>query len=116
MVPTFLTAEVAQAAQDGQLVRVSKWLNEGGPINARDVFQCSLLHLAAGAGQAAVVQELIKRGADLNVRNLATTFSALIALNSVGHQKAILCLTRRKECQMCIIGRAKRLCIEPVRK
>ncbi len=70
MVPTFLTAEVAQAAQCGQLARICKWLNEGGPINARDVFQCSLLHLAAGAGQVIVVQELVKRGADLDVRSL----------------------------------------------
>lgn len=71
MVPTFLTAEVAQAAQGGQLARICKWLNEGGPINARDVFQCSLLHLAAGSGQVVVVQELIRRGADLDVRTLA---------------------------------------------
>ncbi|DBA68812.1 TPA: hypothetical protein ACH3X2_013300 [Trebouxia sp. C0005] len=68
MVPTFLTAEVAQAAQCGQLARICKWLNEGGPINARDVFQCSLLHLATGAGQVIVVQELVKRGADLDER------------------------------------------------
>ena len=67
MVPTFLTVEVAQAARDGQLARVCKWLNEGGPLEARDVFQCSLLHLAAGAGQLLVVRELIKRGADLDV-------------------------------------------------
>lgn len=68
LVPTFLTAEVAQAAQNGQVARVCKWLNEGGPIEARDVFQCSLLHLAAGAGQFLVVQELVRRGADLNER------------------------------------------------
>lgn len=70
LVPTFLTAEVAQAAQNGQVARVCKWLNEGGPIEARDVFQCSLLHLAAGAGQVLVVQELVRRGADLNVRKV----------------------------------------------
>ena len=74
MVPTFLTVEVAQAAEEGQLARISKWLNEGGPVNARDVFQCSLLHLAAGAGQRAIVQELIKRGADLDVRQPYTFF------------------------------------------
>ena len=67
LVPTFLTAEVAQAAQQGQLARVCKWLNEGGPVDARDVFQFSLLHLAAGAGQVLVVRELIKRGASLDV-------------------------------------------------
>ncbi len=79
MVPTFLTAEVAQAAQCGQLARICKWLNEGGPINARDVFQCSLLHLATGAGQVIVVQELIKRGADLDVRGFPgfTSFDGL---------------------------------------
>lgn len=71
MVPTFLTAEVAQAAETGQVARINKWLNEGGPVNARDVFQCSLLHLAAGAGQKAVVRELIRRGADLDVSRAA---------------------------------------------
>ena len=67
MVPTFLTVEVVQAAQDGQVARISKWLNEGGPVDARDVFQCTLLHIAAAAGQTAVVRELVRRGADLDV-------------------------------------------------
>ena len=67
MVPTFVTAEVAWAAQNGEVARVCKWLNEGGPIDARDVFQCSLLHMAAAAGQLIVVQELLRRGASLNV-------------------------------------------------
>lgn len=70
MVPTFLTSEVALAAQEGELARVCKWLNEGGPIDARDVFQCSLLHLASASGQLCVVRELLKRGASLNVRPL----------------------------------------------
>ena len=70
MVPTFVTAEVAWAAQNGEPARVCKWLNEGGPIDARDVFQCSLLHMAAAAGHLIVVQELIRRGASLNVCGL----------------------------------------------
>lgn len=80
MVPTFLTVEVAQAAQDGQVARISKWLNEGGPVNARDVFQCSLLHLAAGAGQMAVVRELIKRGANLDVSQAFADTSSILSL------------------------------------
>ena len=71
MVPTFLTTEVALAAQqDYGLAQVCKWLNEGGPIDARDVFQCSLLHLASASGQVSVVRELLRRGASLNVRQL----------------------------------------------
>ena len=70
MVPTFLTAEVALAAQEGNLAQVCKWLNEGGPIDARDVFQCSLLHLASASGQVSVVRELLRRGASLDVRQL----------------------------------------------
>ncbi|KAL3155298.1 Ankyrin repeat domain-containing protein 39 [Trebouxia sp. C0010 RCD-2024] len=69
MVPTFLTAEVALAAQEGEIARVCKWLNEGGPIDARDVFQCSLLHLASASGQVYVVRELLRRGASLNERS-----------------------------------------------
>lgn len=57
------------AAQEGELARVCKWLNEGGPIDARDVFQCSLLHLASASGQVSVVRELLKRGASLNERS-----------------------------------------------
>ncbi|KAL3134218.1 Ankyrin repeat domain-containing protein 39 [Trebouxia sp. C0009 RCD-2024] len=74
MVPTFLTSEVALAAQQGGIARVCKWLNEGGPIDARDVFQCSLLHLASASGQVSIVRELLRRGASLNERSPDTHF------------------------------------------
>lgn len=83
MVPTFLTVEVAQAAESGQVARITKWLNEGGPVNARDVCRCSLLHLAAGAGQEAVIRELIRRGADLDVSHTAALSTGLPATSQL---------------------------------
>ena len=88
MVPTFLTAEVALAAQKGELARVCKWLNEGGPINARDVFQSSLLHLASAAGQVTIVQELLKRGAKRNVCQEQACCSAVTEHPDVASNKS----------------------------
>lgn len=54
------------AAERGHLEAVAAALDEGLPVDARSVFQSTLLHAAAGRGQWEVVELLLERGADVS--------------------------------------------------
>jgi serine/threonine-protein kinase len=64
-----------QAASAGDLARVQRILWWGVNVNAtaysEGISQMTALHVAANKGYAAVVRELLEKGAELNVRNNA---------------------------------------------
>ena len=74
--PAPLPIEIYRSAQRGELQKVVKWLRKGGAIgtlcpatapNGRTTAE-TLLHAAAGWGHLAMVRELLKRGASIDLR------------------------------------------------
>ncbi|XP_047481784.1 ankyrin-3-like isoform X2 [Penaeus chinensis] len=68
-----LDAKLLKAASDGDLKGVKMWLDEGADIEAASSAKgeekgLRPLHLAAWAGHAGVVRELLRRGADIRAR------------------------------------------------
>ena len=59
--------EVSRAAFDGDLQQVIAWLQEGH-VDALDKTGCGLLHVATGGGQLHVAEELLQRGASVDLR------------------------------------------------
>ena len=59
--------EVNRAAFGGDLQQVRAWLQEG-PVDALDKTGTGLLHAAAGGGQLCVAEELLQRGASVDLR------------------------------------------------
>jgi len=62
---------IHDAAYVGNLRRVRTLLNQGVPVNSRDVRGWTPLHHAAQRGRLNIVQELLRRGARVNPRNSA---------------------------------------------
>ena len=80
--PAPLPSEIARSAQRGEPQKVVKWLRKGGGVDAlcpaqTDVGHATsgtLLHAAAANGQLAIVRELVKRGASIDLQtNLGCT-------------------------------------------
>ena len=59
--------DVSRAAFGGDLQQVIAWLQEGH-VDALDKTGCGLLHVATGGGQLHVAEELLQRGASVDLR------------------------------------------------
>jgi hypothetical protein len=53
--------QVEQAARTGKLQIVQQYLEGGGSVNARTVYQSQLLHVAARHGQLGILELLLRR-------------------------------------------------------
>lgn len=69
MTPEEATKSLLDAVNKGNSDAVRKALDAGGDVNARNKYQNTLLHLAAGHGPTEIVRLLLARGADPNLRN-----------------------------------------------
>lgn len=63
------TAVVHNAARDGKIASIERFLKDGGSPDYRNEYQETLLHVAARAGQVEVMQLLLEHGADVNARD-----------------------------------------------
>ncbi|XP_068183527.1 ankyrin repeat domain-containing protein 2 isoform X2 [Antennarius striatus] len=59
-------AEFMNAASQGKLNVIEKYLTDGGNPNVYDELKRTALHLASLEGHAAVIQKLLDKGADIN--------------------------------------------------
>jgi len=73
-----------QAAQDGQLERVSAHLRRGAKVDARGADGSTALHLAAHRGHSDVAKALIGKGAAVNARQRDGTTALMLAAEE-GH-------------------------------
>ena len=94
---TSLPIEVHRSAQRGELQKVVKWLNKGGVVGALCSFPSAggrpstttLLQTAAANGHMAMVNELLKRGASVDLQTrLGVT--PLMAAAYYGHLSIVL--------------------------
>ena len=97
--PASLPKEIHRSAELGELQKVVKWLRKGGLVDAhcstttRDgrPTTITLLHAAAAHGHLAMVRELLKRGASVDLQSsLGST--ALMAAAGYGHLSIVLVL------------------------
>ena len=73
--PASLPDEIFKSAMRGELQKVVKWLRKGGQVDAFGpgttpdgrANAAALLHAAAGCGHLAMVKELLKRGASIDL-------------------------------------------------
>ena len=94
---TSLPTEVQRSAQRGELQKVVAWLNKGGTVGALCSFPSArgrpstttLLQTAAANGHLAMVRELLKRGASVDLpTRLGVT--PLMAAAYYGHLSIVL--------------------------
>jgi len=66
-----LPEALVDAANAGAFHAVAAWLNEGGGVDARcaEQYGVTLLMVAAGGGQEAMVRMLLQRGASVNLQD-----------------------------------------------
>ena len=97
--PASLPKEIHRSAERGELQKVVKWLRKGGqtdalcPCTANDgrTSSFTLLHAAAAYGHLAMVRELLKRGASIDLpSSLGAT--ALMDAADGGHLSVLLVL------------------------
>ena len=95
--PASLPKEIQRSAQRGELQKVVKWLRKGGPADAFCASQTSLgrsttttlLQTAGGSGHLAIVRELLKRGASVD---LQTSLGHTTLMNAAGYGKLSIVL------------------------
>ncbi|KAL7383801.1 hypothetical protein ABVT39_017844 [Epinephelus coioides] len=63
------TAEFMNAASQGKLTVIDKYLVDGGNPNVHDELKRTALHRASLDGHTAVVQTLLEKGADINFKD-----------------------------------------------
>ncbi|KAI4874257.1 hypothetical protein NFI96_028443 [Prochilodus magdalenae] len=66
------------AAANGKLKIVEKFLEDGGNPNTCDEFRKTALHRAAFEGHVMVMERLLDKGADINLRDRVRTFGDLL--------------------------------------
>ena len=99
--PTSLPLKIYDSAGRGELQKVTKWLRNGGPVDALGLAPCptdplksatfGLLHAAAHNGQLEMVRELLKRGASVDLQG-STGYTALMHSAYHGHLSIVLLL------------------------
>ena len=97
--PGSLPEEIQRSAHRGELQKVVKWLRKGGavdalrPVSARDgrPSTTTLLRIAAANDHLAMVRELLKRGASVDLPS-GFGITALMEAACRGHRSAMLVL------------------------
>ena len=97
--PASLPKEIQRSAERGELQKVVKWLRKGGAVGAiwpitthgGRATTSTLLHVAAGYGHLAMVRELLKRGASVDLPN-SLGGTALMGAAFIGHHPIVLLL------------------------
>ena len=95
--PAPLPKEIHFSAQRGELQKVVKWLRKGGVVDAfypattadGRATTATLLLTAAGWGHLALVKELLKRGASVD---LPTSFGCTALMEAAYHGHLSICL------------------------
>lgn len=85
-------AMLLQAAEEGNLAAVKKWLGKGADINAPDSSNNTPLHLAVRGGHEEVVEYLISKEADLTITNSLGRNPLTVALREHKNDKIVLAL------------------------
>ena len=89
-----LPDHVAKSVTRGDLAALTSWLNASNAhhVDSRDAKGRTLLMLAVAVGQRALVQELIRRGASLDVKQRQGTTALMFACyaGDIGLVKALL--------------------------
>ena len=97
--PAPLPEEIHLSAERGELQKVVKWLRKGGLADAfcpstsqgGRPSTVTLLHAAAGWGHLAMVRELLKRGASVDLQ-ASLGLTALMDAAGYGHLSILLVL------------------------
>ena len=105
--PAPLPKEICRSAERGELQKVVKWLRKGGPVDVLysdtgedgqtatytdgQTITYTLLNTAACYGQLAMVRELLKRGASVDLQN-SVGITALMLAAIHGHLSILLVL------------------------
>ena len=96
--PDPLPEEIHRSAKRGELQKVVKWLRKGGMVDALcpstaidgRTSSFGLLHAAAAYGHLAMVKELLKRGASVDLPN-SLGDTALMGAARYGSLSIVLC-------------------------
>ena len=97
--PASLPKDIQRSAERGELQKVAKWLRKGAAVDAlgyattrggRPTTETLLLTVAA-YGQLEIVNELLKRGASVDLR-CSLGFTALMDAAGYGHLSIVLVL------------------------
>ena len=97
--PAPLPEEIHRSAERGELQKVVKWLRKGGLADAfcsaltghGRASTTTLLHTAAANDHLAMVRELLKRGASVDLQG-SLGFTALMGAAGYGHLSILLVL------------------------
>jgi hypothetical protein len=97
--PAPLPEEIFKSAVRGELQKVVKWLRKGALVDALCPTTCAdghpsastLLHAAAAWGHLAMVRELLKRGASIDLQT-SLGLTALMHAVYMGHLSIVLVL------------------------
>ena len=96
-----LPDELNLAAQRGKLQQVIKWLQKDGHVDALAESGFGLLHGAAGGGQLRVAEELLQRGASVDLRGAqdTTALTALMVAAMMGEHAMVRLLRAQGRCR-----------------
>ena len=90
-----LPSSIANAAYQGELQQVVKWLQQGGHVDAIDGNGNALLQAAAAGGQLRVAKELLQRGASIDLRGINGATALMVAAGQ-GHNAVVRLLLEHK--------------------
>jgi ankyrin repeat protein len=84
------------AGGNGDVQTVQAYLDRGTDVNLKDQAGATPLHYAAAAGRLQIVQLLLERGANPNVRTITTEQTPLHMAAMAGHAKVVQLLLNHK--------------------
>lgn len=88
--------DLIDAAFRGDIVQLQSLLKKGVDVNAKGTNGETALWMAAGAGHTEIVEALLERGADVNVKDKAYGATALYMAAQEGHTNAVKVLLESK--------------------
>ena len=93
---TMLPDYVFRSCGAGDVGAVTKWLVDGGDVDAHWGRQCTLLMGAATSGQLAMVKLLLSRSASVDLQDVGG-FTALMYAALEGHVAVMACLLPERD-------------------